>query len=340
MTMSTGWGFRVGAIAAVIAGLSGCAVAPSGVVMLQPEAATQATAPFSKPLPASAGPLRFSVIGDRTGLARPGVFGQALRQIAWLQPDFVLSVGDLIEGYTRDKATIEAEWLEVEGEIDGAGVPLVYVLGNHEVNNTETLEAWKKRRGAGYYAFRYKNALFVVLNTEEKQTEIPDRVISQYRGLVDLMKVEPARAETDVAAMIAAGRVPRYEKEEVAFSDAQVGFVADALARHADVGWTFVVMHRPAWKMVSPSFPRIQSLLKGRPHTVFAGHTHYFEHEVIDGHDYVNMATTGGVQQKAGPGTMDHTLMVTMSPRGPAFANIRMTGLWDVRGTTGQVRAY
>jgi hypothetical protein len=39
-------------------------------------------------------PLRFVVTGDNTGVARPGVFDQAMRQVGWLAPDFVLSVGD------------------------------------------------------------------------------------------------------------------------------------------------------------------------------------------------------------------------------------------------------
>lgn len=42
--------------------------------------------------------FRFSILGDRTGGARPGVYEQAGREIDQLQPDFVMHVGDLIEG--------------------------------------------------------------------------------------------------------------------------------------------------------------------------------------------------------------------------------------------------
>ncbi|MEJ0066487.1 MAG: hypothetical protein WDM85_14665 [Caulobacteraceae bacterium] len=114
----------------------------------------------------------------------------------------------------------------------------------------------------------------------------------------------------------------------------------DALARHPNPRWTFVVIHKPAWKMHSDSFAKIQAMLLGRPHTVFAGHTHYFTHEVLGGHDYINMGSTGGVRHRDGAGTMDHTLMVTLTQAGPVYANTRLTGLMDIAGETGQVRAY
>ena len=46
------------------------------------------------------------MVGDNTGLARPGVFGQAMTQVSWMHPEFVIAIGDLIEGYTDDKAMI------------------------------------------------------------------------------------------------------------------------------------------------------------------------------------------------------------------------------------------
>jgi hypothetical protein len=37
---------------------------------------------------------------------------------------------------------------------------------------------------------------------------------------------------------------------------------------------------------------------------------------------------------------MDHTMLVTLTADGPAFANTRLNGLMDVAGVSGQVRAY
>src|SRR5206468_2697058 len=42
--------------------------------------------------------FQFVIVTDRTGGHRPGVFGEAVRKINLLQPEFVISVGDLIEG--------------------------------------------------------------------------------------------------------------------------------------------------------------------------------------------------------------------------------------------------
>ena len=44
--------------------------------------------------------FQFGVVSDRTGGHRPGVFDQAMDKINLLQPEFVMCVGDLIEGYS------------------------------------------------------------------------------------------------------------------------------------------------------------------------------------------------------------------------------------------------
>src|SRR5210317_221883 len=44
----------------------------------------------------------FAIISDLTGGERPGIFKVAVEQLNMLDPDFVLSVGDLIEGGTED----------------------------------------------------------------------------------------------------------------------------------------------------------------------------------------------------------------------------------------------
>src|SRR4051794_30981930 len=57
-----------------------------------------------------AGTFRFAVVSDRTGGHRPGVFPRAVRMINMLQPEFVMSVGDLIEGHTVDPGQWALEW--------------------------------------------------------------------------------------------------------------------------------------------------------------------------------------------------------------------------------------
>jgi len=54
-------------------------------------------------------PDRFSIaiMTDNTGGHRPGIWMQAVERVNWLRPDFGVSVGDLIEGYTEDDVEIE-----------------------------------------------------------------------------------------------------------------------------------------------------------------------------------------------------------------------------------------
>src|SRR5580704_10904850 len=56
--------------------------------------------------------FHFVVVSDRTGGHRPRIFSQAVEQINLLQPAFVVSVGDLIEGYSKDTAKLASEWKE------------------------------------------------------------------------------------------------------------------------------------------------------------------------------------------------------------------------------------
>ena len=48
--------------------------------------------------------FQFAVVSDRTGGHRAKIFSRAVHQINLLQPEFVMSVGDLIEGYTKEEA--------------------------------------------------------------------------------------------------------------------------------------------------------------------------------------------------------------------------------------------
>src|SRR5689334_16197606 len=66
-------------------------------------AAVAAPAPVTdKPVNAADGTFRFAILPDRTGGNRPEVYESALAKLNLLQPEFVLSTGDLIDGYTTD----------------------------------------------------------------------------------------------------------------------------------------------------------------------------------------------------------------------------------------------
>ena len=54
--------------------------------------------------------FQFAVISDNTGGMRPGIIEAAVEKLNLLQPEFVMSVGDLIEGYTEDLNRLVYEW--------------------------------------------------------------------------------------------------------------------------------------------------------------------------------------------------------------------------------------
>ncbi|HYV39219.1 MAG TPA: metallophosphoesterase, partial [Gemmataceae bacterium] len=118
--------------------------------------------------------FRFAIVSDNTGGARSGIFARAVEQLNILQPEFVMSVGDLIEGYTTDQASIDRQWKDFNAMIAKLQVPFFYIPGNHDVTNTVMEQRWKDQFGRLYYHFKYKDVLFLMLNSEDlpgKQTK-------------------------------------------------------------------------------------------------------------------------------------------------------------------------
>ncbi len=111
--------------------------------------------------------FQFAIMSDRTGGMLPGVFEKAVGKVNLLQPEFVLSVGDLIDGYTESAAVWDAQWDEFMGIVDRLEMPFFFVPGNHDISNNSLLEVWKLRLGSPYYHFSYKGVLFIALHTED-----------------------------------------------------------------------------------------------------------------------------------------------------------------------------
>jgi len=111
--------------------------------------------------------FHFAIVSDRTGGHRQGVFADAIRKVNLLDPDFVISVGDLVEGNTDDEAEIDRMWDEFETIVAPLTMPFYYVPGNHGLTNDVMERIWTQRFGRSYYHFTYRNVLFMCLNTEE-----------------------------------------------------------------------------------------------------------------------------------------------------------------------------
>ncbi len=121
-----------------------------------------------RPVNHAEGVFRFAILPDRTGGNRPGVFEGAIAKLNLLQPEFVMSTGDLIDGYTMDPKTWNAQWAQFEGLANRLEMPFHYVPGNHDISNPLLLDAWKQRHGTPWSSFVYQNVLFLCLHTEDR----------------------------------------------------------------------------------------------------------------------------------------------------------------------------
>ena len=122
----------------------------------------------AKPVNNAPGTFRFAILPDRTGGNRPEVFEAAIAKLNLLQPEFVLSTGDLIDGYTLDPQVMLAQWQEFDGLVNRLAMPFHYVPGNHDISNPVMLDLWRKRYGPPWSSFVYQNVLFLILHTEDR----------------------------------------------------------------------------------------------------------------------------------------------------------------------------
>ena len=122
--------------------------------------------------------FQIAIVTDRTGGHRAGVFPDAVRKLNLLQPEFVMSVGDLIEGYTKDTSVIHNEWDEFDSFVKKLNMPFLYLPGNHDMTNDVMAKIWQERLGPAYYHFVYKDVLFTCLNSMDPNIAISEEQIS------------------------------------------------------------------------------------------------------------------------------------------------------------------
>lgn len=139
----------------------------------------------SQPFNDAADKLQFAIISDLWGGNRPGIFEDAVDKLNLLQPQFVISVGDLIDGKTHDATAIGNEWNDFNSKVNHLTMPFFYVPGNHDIGNADMEGEWTKRFGRAYYYFVYKNALFLVVNTQDGGVDgVKDEQVNYFRRVI------------------------------------------------------------------------------------------------------------------------------------------------------------
>ena len=278
--------------------------------------------------------FQFAIIGDRTGGANAlGTFAMAMDQINLLQPEFVINVGDLIEGYPENREELIAMWEEADSIIGKLQMPFFHTMGNHDVSTPLTKEVWLERFGVDYYYFVYQDVLFMVLNSEDDSRPAPPEEIKEGIKIYNRLQVEdPEAAKKMLEEFMTSEAVIAALGQPVEFPEKQMNWIKETLDKNRDVRWTFLFMHEPCWENPSESFKSIQKMLEDRNFTMFGGHLHYYDYDNINGHEYITMGPAGASFHHDGPGNVDHIMWLTMTDDGPQLGNIALKGIFNREG--------
>jgi len=233
--------------------------------------------------------FQFAIVSDRTGSHRANIYSQAVHKLNLLQPEFVVSVGDLVEG-GKNVAALDRQWKEFDGFNGQLTMPFFYAAGNHDVGTKESAKFWEEKLGRRYYHFVYRGVLFLFLNSDDPPGSV---------GNI-------AKEQADfVRQVLGENRAPRWT----------MVFVHRPL-------WAMANIEQNGWLDV-------EKALDGRPYTVICGHVHRFQKFVRNGQNYYQLATTGGGSLVRGPeyGEFDHITWVTVKKDGPVISHVLLDAI-------------
>jgi 3',5'-cyclic AMP phosphodiesterase CpdA len=262
--------------------------------------------------------FHFVVYGDRTGGPASGVrvLAQAVGETNLLDPDLVMTVGDLVNGYNATDAWL-VQMNEFRGIMDRLSMPWYPVAGNHDIywrgkgKPEGHHEAnFEKHFGPLWYFFEHKNAAFIVLYSDEG-----DRRTNK-KGWRNAAVNQ--------------------------FSETQLTWLAATLKKTTKADHVFVFVHHPRW--IPDWYPGNnwdtvhKMLVKARNvSTVFGGHIHRRRYEgKRDGIEYMTLATVGGhmPMEARGTGWLNHFDVITVRKDRVSYATIPVGATMDPKVMT------
>lgn len=105
-------------------------------------------------------PVRVALLSDRTGEPDDRVFHQALEALNRMQPDLIITLGDLI-----DDAKDGHEWNRVMNMMATLDAPVVYTAGNHDIVDAESEARFEQYTGHNSYrSFDVEGWHFVIVD--------------------------------------------------------------------------------------------------------------------------------------------------------------------------------
>ena len=285
------------------------------VVKVGKEIFTTRAQPKALALPDNAEAFQFAIYGDRTGGEPSGLkfLRQAVTDTNLIDPDLVMTVGDLIQGYNMPNEWM-AEMKEFRGIMNGLEMAWFPVAGNHDIywnfrdpnRPREHHEGnYEKNFGPLWYSFRHKGHGFIVLYSDEGDLKTGEKGFRT-------------------------GRMQNMSPD-------QLRFLEQALNQLKDCSRVFCFLHHPRWLgggYEGSNWPEVHKRLvaAGNVGAVFAGHIHHMTfHGPVDGIEYYSLATTGGHLSMDSPelGYLHHFNLVTVRPDGFSVAAIPVGGVID-----------
>ena len=276
--------------------------------------------PRAPELPVEDDAFVFGVFGDRTGGPAEGVavLREAVRDMNLFEPDLVMTVGDLIQGYNETPAWL-AECREYKSVMDQLLCPWFPVAGNHDIYyrgpnppEGEHEANYEVHFGPLWYAFEHKGCWFIVLFSDEG---------------------DPATGKKSI-------QNPESQK----MSPEQFAWLKQTLKQASDAEHVFLFLHHPRWlgRNYGDDWEKVHEALveAGNVRAVFAGHIHRMRYDgPRDGIEYVTLATVGGGQSGIAPeaGFLHHYHLITVRKQQIAMACLPVGNVMDVREITGTV---
>ncbi|MBI5084370.1 MAG: metallophosphoesterase [Acidobacteria bacterium] len=124
---------------------------------------------------APAGPandFHFAIVGDRAGSPEPTIYGRVWREVDLLRPDFVMNVGDSIQG--GDDAAAEKQWEEFRAIREKYGrYPFFMTPGNHDVWSDLSKRLYERESGHPlHYSFDHGGMHVTVLDNSRGEVAL------------------------------------------------------------------------------------------------------------------------------------------------------------------------